>query len=111
MLRSSDISGAGTIAATKLEGPALSVTVARAAKGSIAGQTDDIAISMSGAGLLDAGELKAKRGKVSLAGAGTLTVNASDELDVRVSGVGIVWYIGDPKLTLDVSSLGAVRKK
>jgi hypothetical protein len=110
-LRTIDIRGGGLITATKLAGEALSMTVEGAAKGSLAGQIVDLTISMSGAGALDAAELKAKRGKVSLSGAGVLTVNVSDELDASVSGVGIIWYIGDPKLKSEVSGLGAIKKK
>jgi Putative auto-transporter adhesin, head GIN domain len=110
-LRELGIEGAATIEATKLDGPALTISIAGAAAGTVAGRSDELTISLAGAATLNAAELKAKRGKVSVAGAGVVTVNVSDELEANVDGVGIVWYIGSPKLTSNVSGLGAVKKK
>ena len=44
-------------------------------------------------------------------GAGQVTVNASDELDADVSGAGIIWYIGAPKLKSNVDGLGWIKRK
>jgi len=106
-----DIAGAASVEATKLDGDVMTISIAGAAAGKVAGRADDLTISLSGAGTFDAAELKAKRGKVAVAGAGVVVVNASDDLDASVAGVGIIWYIGSPKLTTNVSGLGAVKKK
>lgn len=110
-LRGLDISGAGSIEATKLDGDALSISISGAGSGNIAGRVDDLRISISGAGSFNAAELKAKRAKVTVSGAGNVTVNASDELDATVSGVGTIWYIGSPKLTSKVSGMGSIKQK
>ena len=110
-LRELNIEGAASIEASKLDGDALAISIAGAAAGTIAGRADELTISLAGAGTLNAADLKAKRGKASVAGAGVVTVNASDELEANVSGVGIIWYIGSPKLTSNVAGLGAVKKK
>ena len=67
--------------------------------------------NIKGAGILSAGDLKAKRAKVSVQGAGQVTVNASDELDAEVSGTGFIWYIGTPKLKSNVNGLGLIQRK
>jgi putative autotransporter adhesin-like protein len=110
-LRAIDVEGAASLEATKLDGDALSISIEGAAAGNVAGRADELTISLAGAGTFNAADLKAKRGKVSVAGAGVVTVNVSDELEANVDGVGIVWYIGDPKLKSNVSGLGAVKKK
>src|SRR5262249_15938149 len=110
-LRAIDVEGAASIEATKLDGDGLSVSIAGAASGNVAGRADDLTLLVAGAGTLNAADLKAKRGKISVAGAAVVTVNVSDELEANVDGVGIVWYIGDPKLKSNVQGLGAVKKK
>jgi len=82
-----------------------------AAAGNLSGRVDDLTIDIQGAGILSAGDLRAKRAKVSVEGAGQVTVNASDELDADVSGAGIIWYVGAPKLKSNVDGLGWIKRK
>jgi Putative auto-transporter adhesin, head GIN domain len=110
-LRKLDIEGAASIKATKLDGDDLSISIAGAAAGNVAGRSDHLSITISGAGTFNAAELKAKRAKVVVRGVGQVTVNASDELDGEVSGAGIIWYIGSPKLKSNVDGIGAIKQK
>lgn len=111
-LRKLGVSGAGSIEATKLDGDDLSISISGAGSGSAAGRADNLTISISGAGSFNAAELKAKRAKVEVSGAGNVTVNASDELDASVSGVGTIWYIGNPpKRSTRVSGVGSIKQK
>jgi hypothetical protein len=110
-LRHIHVQGGVEIEASKLESEKLSILVEGAAAGKLSGRSDDLTIDIKGAGLLSAGDLKAKRAKVSVQGAGQVTVNASDELDAEMSGAGIIWYIGDPKLKSNVNGLGLVKRK
>jgi hypothetical protein len=82
-----------------------------AADGDVAGRTDSLSITVSGAGSLNAVDLAAKRAKVVVSGAGDVTVNATDELDARVSGAGDIWYVGSPKLQSRVSGAGTIKQK
>jgi len=82
-LRRLHFQGGVAIEASKLDGEKLSILVEG---GNLSGRVDDLTIEIQGAGMLSAGELKAKRAKVSVQGAGQVTVNASDELDGEVSG-------------------------
>ena len=110
-LRRIHVQGGAAIEASKLESEQLTILIEGAAGGNLSGRVDDLTIEIKGAGWLSAGELKAKRAKVSVEGAGKVTVNASDELDADVSGAGIIWYIGEPKLKSDVEGLGWIKKK
>ena len=110
-LRRIHVQGGAAIEASKLESEKLSILVEGAAGGNLSGRVDDLTIEIQGAGWISAGELKARRAKVSVEGAGQVTVNASDELDADVSGAGIIWYIGAPKLKSNVDGLGWIKRK
>jgi hypothetical protein len=110
-LRHIHVQGGVVIEASKLESEKLSILIEGAAGGNLSGRVDDLTIEIKGAGLLSAGELKAKRAKVSMQGAGQVTVNATDELDAEVKGAGIIWYIGAPKLKSNVDGLGWIKRK
>jgi hypothetical protein len=110
-LRRIHVQGGAAIEASKLNTEKLSILIEGAAGGNLSGRVDDLTIEIKGAGWIGAGELRAKRAKVSVEGAGRVTVNASDELDADVSGAGIVWYIGEPKLKSNVEGLGWIKRK
>jgi Putative auto-transporter adhesin, head GIN domain len=110
-LQKLDVSGSGTVDATKLDGDALSMSISGSGTGNLAGRVDDLTVSISGSGSFNGAELKAKRAKVVVSGSGEVTVNASDELDAKVSGSGSIWYVGSPKLTPSVSGSGSIKKK
>ena len=78
---------------------------------SFAGRSDNLSITLSGSGSLDAANLRAKRATIVVSGAGDVTVNANEELDARVSGVGTIWYVGSPKLRSKVSGVGSIKQK
>jgi hypothetical protein len=105
------VGGAASVKATNLDSDSLSISISGAGSGSIAGRSNNLSISVSGAGSLDAVDLQAKRAIVVVTGAGDVTVNANDELDVRVSGAGDISYIGSPKLQSRVSGAGSIKQK
>ena len=110
-LRKLTISGAARVHATNLDTDSLSIAISGAASGSFAGRSDNLSITVSGSGSLDAVDLRAKRATIVVSGAGEVTVNANEELNARVSGVGTIWYVGSPKLQSKVSGVGSVKQK
>lgn len=110
-LRELLISGSGTIDAKSLDGEALSVSISGVGNGNFAGRIDQLVVSVSGSGIINAAGLIAKRSKISVSGVGTATVNASDELDVRISGSGHLWYFGSPRITQSISGVGRIYQK
>jgi hypothetical protein len=110
-LRALKIQGGAAIEASKLDGDRLSISVEGAIVGKMSGRVDDLTIEIKGGGILNAGELKAKRSKVIMQGAGQVTINASDRLDGEVSGAGMIWYIGSPKRNTKVDGVGLIKKK
>jgi hypothetical protein len=110
-LRHIHVQGGVAIEAKSLESEKLSILVEGAAAGNLSGRVDDLTIEIRGAGILSAGDLKARRARVSVQGAGQVTVDATDHLDAEVSGAGMIWYIGEPKLKSNVNGLGLITKK
>jgi hypothetical protein len=106
-----EVSGAGNVTATQLHASAVTVRLSGAGDVTLSGQADSEDVALSGAGDFEAAKLTAKTAKVVVEGAGNAVVNATDALDVKVSGVGNVEYLGDPKVTKNISGVGAVRKR
>src|SRR5579884_278226 len=110
-LRGIETRGAGTVTATKLDGDALTVSLAGAGKMQLGGRVTDLGITISGAGNLDAAQLQAKNVKIKISGAAQAVVSASDTLDADVSGAASVRYLGSPKLTSHDSGAGSLKQK
>lgn len=77
----------------------------------MSGVTDLLEVSIDGAGHVSAGELKTNDVKFAVRGVGTGNVYALKSLDVRLEGVGMVRYKGDPKVTQHIDGLGTVKKQ
>ena len=110
-LNSIGVSGGAEIDAKGLRTDSLKIGVSGAGDITITGEADDQKISISGAGKYHASGLKSKKAEVDISGIGSALLAVSDQLDVHVSGAGEVEYIGDPKVTEDVSGAGTVRRK
>ena len=78
----------------------------------LSGNTANFKCTVSGAGLVNARELIANHTDITLSGAGSAEVYASQSLNVTISGVGNVSYYGDPEsVTKNIAGLGRVKKK
>ncbi|RKZ14849.1 hypothetical protein DRQ50_08330 [bacterium] len=75
----------------------------------INGQADELEINISGAGEVDARNLKAKHVKVRISGAGDAELYASESIDARISGAGNLDYWGNPDHEkTNVSGVGSI---
>jgi len=75
----------------------------------IKGVTDILDVAISGAGHVSAGDMKAKDVKFRVQGFGTGTVDATNSLDARIEGVGMIKYKGAPKVNQYIDGLGSVK--
>ena len=106
------IPGASEFSLEGLDNDAFKLNVEGASKFRASGDTSKLDITLNGAGLVDARELRAERVNVVTNGAGTVTVRASDSLDATVNGVGTIDYYGDPKaVNPKVNGIGKITKK
>lgn len=74
------------------------------------GVANSLDVKVSGAGHVDASELKAKHVTYKIEGVGTGSVYAEETLNARIEGVGKLKYRGNPKVTKHIEGLGSVVK-
>ena len=82
-----------------------------AVKAEVAGRATEQRIAISGAGDYRAAGLASENARVAVSGAGKVLVNAAKTLKIAISGAGSVEYLGDPKVTQDISGVGRVRRR
>ena len=103
--------GAGNISIAGLKNDKFEIESEGAPTITVSGETGMLSIDTSGAAKIDAHKLRASKSVVDSKGVSNIQVNASDELDVTVSGPSHVVYEGDPKLTKTINGPGSVEKK
>ncbi len=108
-LKSMEISGSGRISATKMTGNELALKSSGEGRFNVSGTTGILKISLSGSSEVNAQDLLAKRADIDVSGTARVSVSASQELNVKVSGTGLVEYYGAPsKVTQDISGNGRI---
>ena len=75
----------------------LTTSVSGASNVNFSGKSTDHFAEMNGAGSFQAENLITDYTKISLSGAGVVYVHAKQKLDANVSGVGNVYYAGEPE--------------
>ena len=109
-LNALEVSGSANVEAEGVSTDSLAVTISGTGNVKTGGEADKQEVSISGAGDYRAGELESKAVEIDVGGAGSAIVNASENLNARISGVGSVEYIGDPTVEQDVSGVGRVAR-
>lgn len=84
--------------------------VAGSGKLRLSGHAEKQKLVVSGTARYLAGELRSRECVVRIAGSGSGTVNVSEQLDVKIGGVGKVSYIGNPEVRQRISGVGSVKK-
>lgn len=106
------IPGASDFRLSGVRNEALKISVEGAARVHAAGETGTLDLSLNGAGLIDARELRARRATVVSNGAGLTSVHATEALDATVNGLGGIDYYGDPpSVAPKINGLGRINKK
>jgi hypothetical protein len=100
------LSGAGNTSLQDIAYKSLSLTLEGAAHATLTGAAEKATFRLSGAGKIDAEDLKSARNDTAVSGNGKATVWATDELKVNISGTGKVDYKGKPRIEQSVSGKG-----
>ena len=74
------------------------------------GVAKSLDIKITGAGNIDADELRAKDVTIKIEGVGTASVYATETLNAKIEGVGNIKYRGNPKVTKYIDGLGSVKR-
>ena len=105
-------SGASEIVATQVKSDDFNIDASGAGNMQISGETKTLKVDISGAGKVDARDLRAQGVTITISGSAEADVYASEELRAAVSGSGNVSYYGDPKTVKEeMSGSGSISKK
>ncbi len=74
--------------------------------GGVSGETANLIIDISGAGKVDAGNLKAENAAIDASGASRVNIFAVNQLRADASGASKIVYTGSPK-SVEKNSSGA----
>ena len=111
-LDSISTSGANDIVASNVKSDEFSINASGAGNMQVSGEAESLQVEISGAGEVDAKDLRARKVTISSSGSAQADVYASEELRANVSGAGNVTYYGDPKnVSEDTSGSGSISKK
>jgi hypothetical protein len=111
-IKTLSIEGAGNIQSTNMiNSQSLNCSINGAGNITLQGQGDDLSCSINGAGNFNAKNFTAKTCTAIVNGAGSCTVSCTDKLDATVSGVGSVYYYGNPAtVNSTISGVGQITK-
>ena len=110
-LESFKMTGVGSIEAKGIQGKHLTITLTGVGNMTIEGNADSLDLRLEGVGSYQGEAFKTKKTTVHSEGVGSAVVNASKQLDVSVSGVGGIEYVGTPKVQKSGKGLGQVKQK
>jgi hypothetical protein len=74
------------------------------------GTVPKLAVTISGAGDMKARDLAVLDAQLTISGAGGAVVRVSDTLQANMSRIGSIEYLGDPRVTSQVSGIGTVKR-
>jgi hypothetical protein len=103
--------GSGGIDARDLQVGELEVLISGSGRVATDGSARSQSVLISGAADYRGERLRSRAARVTISGAGEATVDARDNLNVRISGSGDVVYAGSPRILQDVSGAGTVRPR
>jgi len=104
------VSGLGKLEISHLDCTALEVVISGRGEFSAAGRADHQTIRISGSGEYDAANLTSQSARIVISGQGNAVLRVSDSLDITISGVGQVNYIGRPKVRQVISGVGSSKR-
>jgi len=96
-LTGAELSGALKLEATQVSGDRFALDTSGATKVTLAGRANRLIASLTGASKLNAETFQTQDIEISVTGAGKADVNATNSLRAVITGAGRVSYGGNPK--------------
>lgn len=103
------LSGAGQVNLGKLDLKSFEAVLSGAGNIKAGGRADEVRLTISGLGNLEAPDLQSLSASIRISGSGNATLRVKDELNANVSGAGSIRYFGSPKITQQISGAGSVK--
>lgn len=105
-------SGASDVSISDINNKKLVMTLEGVGDIDVSGKTREFVIDVSGAVEIDAKGLLSEEVRISSSGAAEAVVHASKRLQIDISGVGDIYYYGNPEEIIeDISGVGEIIKK
>lgn len=103
-----EVDGTGTVTFPDLAANRIQTVINGSGRVTLAGTADQQELHVSGTGGYNADQLATKTATVTIVGSGQASLQIANNLDVTVSGSGIVRYRGNPKLSTNIHGSGKV---
>jgi hypothetical protein len=110
-LRGVQLSGAGDMTAQQINTNLLELNLSGAGSITASGTSEKLTIIVNGAGAVNTENLASTNATIAIGGSGNVIVNAKSTLDVTISGIGTVEYLGDPQITKQITGVGSVKQR
>jgi hypothetical protein len=91
--------------------PISSINLAGNGNITCSGETDQVLVKLSGSGLVNLDKMVTRKAQVKITGNGNVSLNVTDQLDVAIQGLGIVYYSGMPQVQQNITGMGQVIEK
>ncbi len=75
------------------------------------GDTEELAVKLSGSGAIDLEKMTVRKAQVKITGNGNVSLHVTDNLDVAIQGLGVVYYSGMPVVQKNISGQGRIVEK
>jgi len=101
------ISGSGNIVFKKLESDEIGVRISGSGDVILeSGSADELDLRISGSGKMDAESFEVNEFSAAISGSGSARITAKEDLEVKISGSGKVYYHGNPRVNSVSSGSG-----
>jgi hypothetical protein len=108
-LKQISVAGMAKVNVVKMRADNLNVTLSGAANLNLSGTANKFTVAISGMSDVNAQDLVSRSADINVSGSGHVSVNASEELNVKVAGTGLIEYYGTPaKINQSISGTGRV---
>lgn len=101
-----DMSGAGMLVQNQITTDRLNIDISGLGDIEVSGQAAQAEIEISGAGSVDAPDLRIQTAEINVSGLGGATLWVTEQLTGDISGAGSVSYYGNPQTGTSSSGLG-----
>lgn len=104
------VNGSGTLRMDSLFTNATHLSLSGGGSIDLTGSTSTLSCVLNGSGQLQASKYVTTESIVSLSGSGSARINVTKHLKLRISGVGSVYFSGEPSLDFQRSGKGTLMK-
>lgn len=91
--------------------PISSINLAGNGNITCSGETEQVLVKLSGSGSVNLEKMVARKALVKITGNGNVSLNVTDQLDVAIQGLGVVYYSGMPQVQQNITGMGQVIEK